>query len=333
MLDAKIRKLAVDVANKRPSTEFSLNDMEDALRGEIAKLVCNETGAIDYYKWQQNNPIVFQIMATMIDEVLPKDVSKVFGSFADFITVAHGDKPRFILKKGLNNVKRFVTRVAAAGVYERVRLDRSYVDVETYAHGGAVYQTLEGFLAGRESISEVLEIFIRDLENAAYEDLTVALQGIVDTMPAANSHSASSFVKDEFNKLLNVVRAYGQPTIFCTQTFAGSLVPEDAFVGDLDKADMRNYGYIGKYLGADVVIIPQSFTDATNATKVIDDSFCYIIPAGAMEKPVKVAYEGDTLIRQVEREDWSVEMQIYKKMGIVILNTNHFAIYENTALA
>lgn len=331
-LNPTIKKLAVDVALKRPSAEFSLNDMEQTLRGEIASLVCNEAGAIDYYKWQQNHPVVFQIMATMIDEILPKDVSKVFGSFADFMTVAHGDKPRFTVKKGMHNVKRFVTRVAAAGVYERVRLDRSFIDVETYAHGGAVYQTLEGFLAGRESISEVLDIFLRDLENAAYEDLTVALQGIVNTMPAANSHSASSFVKAEFNKLLNVVRAYGQPTIFCTQAFAGSLVPEDAFVGDADKMDMRNYGYIGKYLGADVVIIPQSFTDATNATTVIDDSYCYIIPAGAMEKPVKVAFEGDTLIRQVEREDWSVEMQIYKKMGIAILNTNHFAIYYNSGI-
>jgi len=331
-LDANIKKLAVDVVRKRPSGEFSLNDMEDALRMEVSNLVCNEAGAIDYYKWKANHPAVFELMATMIDEVLPRNVSQAFGSFADFMTVAHGDKPRFMLRKGLNNVKRFVTRVAAAGVYERVRLDRSYVDVETYAHGGAVYQTLEGFLSGRESISEVLDIFLKDLENAAYQDLTVALQGTINSMPAANVHTANSFVAAEFDRILNTVRAYGQPTIFCTQAFAGSLVPSDKFIGDADKADMRGMGYIGKYLGADVVIIPQSFTDATNTEKVIDDSFCYIMPAGATEKPVKVAFEGETLMKEVEREDWSIEMQIYKKMGIAILNTNHYGIYENTAL-
>lgn len=331
-LDAKIKKLAIDVAKQRPSGDFSLTDMEETLRTEVGKLVCNEQGSIDYYKWKANSPAVFEIMAQMIDEVLPQDVSKTFGMFADFITVGHGEKPRFVLKKGMMNVKRFVTRVAAAGVYERVRLDRGFVDIETYAHGGAIYQTLEGFLAGRESISEVLSIFLNDLENAAFEDLTVALQGIINVMPSANKHAHAGFVESEFNRILNTVRAYGQPTIFCTQTFAGDLTPSTNFIGDADKADMRNMGYIGRYNGADVVIIPQSFTDATNTTKVIDDSFAYVIPSGAMEKPVKIAYEGGTLIKEVEREDWSIEMQIYKKMGIAILNTNHFGIYNNTSI-
>lgn len=331
-LDPKVKKLAIDVALKRPAGDFSLTELEDTLRQEIATLVCNETGAIDFYKWQNNSKIVFQIMATMVDELLPREVAKVFGPFADFMTVGHGDKPRFILKKGIGNVKRFVTRVAAAGVYERVRLDRDYLDVETYAHGGAIYQTLEGFLAGRESISEVLAIFLKELENAAYEDVTVALQGTLAAMPAANKHSAGSFVAAEFDRILNTVRAYGQPSIFATQAFAASLIPSVNFIGDADKADMRNFGYIGKYMGADVIIIPQSFTDATNTTKVIDDEFAYIIPSGGLEKPVKVVYEGETLIREVEREDWSIEMQIYKKMGIAILNTNHFGIYQNTAL-
>ena len=331
-LDPKVKKLAVDVALKRPSSEFSLNDLEDTLRVKISELICDENGAVDYYKWQQNKPMVFELMATMIDEIVPRDVSKVFGAFADFMTVGHGDKPRFTLKRGVKNVKRFVTRVAAAGVYERVRLDRDYMDVETYAHGGAVYQTLEGFLAGRESISEVLDIFLKELENAVYEDLTVALQGTFNVMPAANKHTANAFVEAEFLRILNTVRAYGAPTIFCTQTFAGSLVPSDKFIGDADKADMREMGYIGKYMGADVVIIPQSFADSTNATKVIDDSYCYVIPSGSMEKPVKVVYEGETMIREANREDWSVEMQIYKKLGVGVLNTNHFGVYINTAI-
>ena len=166
-LDAKVKKLAIDVANQRPSGDFNLNDMEETLRAEVAKLVCDDKGAIDFYKWEQNSPMIFQLMGQMIDEVLPKNVGEVFGIFADTVTVGHGERPRFQLKNGMRNVRRFVTKVAAAGVYERVRLDRSYLDVETYAHGGAVYQTLEGFLAGRESISEVLAIFLRDLENAA----------------------------------------------------------------------------------------------------------------------------------------------------------------------
>ena len=332
-VDRKLKKLAIDVAKGQPVGKFSYEDMHEAFRAEVAKLVCNEQGKIDFYKWEQNSKAIFALMGTMVDEILPTQVYDVIGQFADIKTFSHGDKPRFTLKKGRQNVKRFVTRVAAAGVYERVRLDRDYFDMEIYAHGGAVYQSLEGFLAGRESLTEVFEVLLQGLEESIYADITTALQGTIDAMPAANKKTGA-FDASEFNKILATVRAYGQPTIFCTQEFAADLQPDDKFIGDAEKSDMRNQGYIGRYSGADVVILPQSFTDKDNVTKVIDPQYCYIMPGGASaEKPVKVAFEGDTLIRQMEREDWSAEIQMYKKMGTAILNTNHYGMYKNTALA
>lgn len=332
MFDNKVRKLAVDIANKRPVAEFSLHDMEETLRAKMAELVCNDKGSIDFYKWSQNSPVVFELMGVMVDEVLPQNIKNVYGPVADILTTNHGDKPRFILKKGRMNVKRFVTKVAAAGVYERVRLDRDYIDVDIYAHGGAIFQTIEGFLAGRESISELLNIFIEQLEVALHEDIATALTASYARLPAANKHSVNSFVKTEFDRILNTVRAYGQPTIFCTLSFAGSLIPTDSFVSEIDKMEMRNMGYIGKYLGANVVIIPQTFKDETNTETIVNNQQAYVIPAGADEKPLKVALEGNTLIRSIDREDWSTEMQIYRKMGVALLNTNFFGIYENTAL-
>ncbi len=326
MIDAKIRKLAVDIANQRPSTEFSLEDMEETLRATVADLLCNDSGAVDFYKWNDNSPKVFAIMSTMFDEVLPKRVSGVWGQFADIIHTGHGDKPRFILKKGRMNVKRFITKVAAAGVYERVRLDRDYVDIDIYAHGGAIYQTLEGFLAGRESITEILNIFLDHLETTIYEDISLALEGTFDKLPPANKATGTDFDKGEFDKVLNVIRAYGRPVIYCTMAFAANLVPRRGFVSERMKDELNNYGYIGRYLGADVIVLPQSFTDIDNATPVINDGYCYIIPTGSDEKPLKVAFEGNTLIRSVDREDWSTEMQIYKKMGIAVLNVNYYGI-------
>ena len=332
-IDNTLRKLALDVAKKRPVGNFSYEDMHETLRKEIVSLVCNEDGSINYYSWDNNKIQVFALMSEMIDDLLPPRVQTTLGMFAEIKTFADGDKPRFQVKKGRNNVKRFLTRVAAAGVYERVRLDRDYFDMEIYAHGGAVYQTLEGFLTGRESITEVFEILLEALEDEVYGDITTALQGTMASMPAANQHTAAGFVQDEFDRILATVRVYGQPVIFCTQEFAASLTPAANFIGDADKTDMRNQGYIGKYLGADVVIMPQSFRDSTNTEKVIDPSYCYIMPSGASaDKPVKVAMEGPAKIRQMDREDWSSEIQMYKKMGIAIVHTHHYGIYRNTNL-
>ena len=332
-IDNKLMQLAIAVAKKEPVADYSYEDMHEAFRQEVAKLVCDEKGAVNYHKWEQNKLHIFELMGVMIDELLPRRVNDVVGKFAEMKTYAHGDKPRFQLKRGRQNVKRFVTRVAAAGVYERVRLDKDYFDMEIYAHGGAVYHTLEGFLSGRENITEVFAIMLEGIEDEMYNDITVALQGTLASMPAANQHTAAGFVEAEFNRILATVKAYGQPVIFCTQEFAANITPAVNFIGDADRADMRNQGYIGRYLGVDVVILPQSFTDATNTTKVINPQYCYIMPGGASaEKPVKVALEGNTLIRDLQREDWSSEIQMYKKMGTAILHTHHYGVYRDTNL-
>ena len=334
MLDKAVLDLAVAVAKGAPHGEFSLSDMQATLKKTMSESVLNANGKIDYYKWAQNAPSIFAILAVMIDTVLPQKIEQAgLGKFIEVKTFAHGDKPRFRVKTGIKNVKRFITKVATAGVYERVRLDKDYFDIETYAHGGAVYQTLESFLSGDGDINEVLNILLSELEESIYADVATAMAGVTSKMPAANQETSNTFDAAKFNKVLNTVRAYGQPVILCTQEFAATITPSTNFIADADKEDMRNQGYIGKYLGAEVVIMPQSFTDETNEVKVINPKIAYIIPSGAQELPIKLGFEGDTVIRQLQNADWSFEIQMFKKFGITLIHTNHFGIYENTSLA
>jgi hypothetical protein len=97
---------------------------------------------------------------------------------------------------------------------------------------------------------------------------------------------------------------------------------------------MREQGYIGRYNGANVIVLPQSFEDASNTTKVFNAQYAFVIPTGgsADEKIVKVALEGQTIVKDVENEDSSMEFQAYKKVGTAVLNLNHFGVYQNTAL-
>lgn len=329
MANKALIDLGKAVITKRPTGTFSISEMEDAFRKEVAELVCNEAGAIDYYKWKKNRLEVFEIMSEVLSEVEPKEMTRAFEQFAEVKRVPYGQKARFKVKRGIRNVKRFITRVAQAGVYERVRLDRDYLDVETYAHGGAVYQTMEGFLSGSESLSELLGIFMTELENAIYDDILVSLSGLGDHVPDANTAGGASFVKADFDAVLNVVSAYGTPVIMTTRAFAqANLVPANEWVSDVAREEMRQQGYLGKYLGADVIVLEQTFADPTNAVKLVDEKVAYIVPSGAMEKPIKVSIEGDILIREVEREDWSTEIQVYRNLGIAVLNANSIGIYK-----
>lgn len=105
----------------------------------------------------------------------------------------------------------------------------------------------------------------------------------------------------------------------------------EGWISDNMKDQKWNNGYLANYKGHRVIVLPQSYEDETNAKKVIDPSYAWIIPTGA-EKPVKVAFEGQTMVREFENHDWSREIQIYKKVGVGAIITNNICVYQNTSL-
>jgi hypothetical protein len=117
MNKTEIKSLALAVYKKEVPANFSANDMEGALREELRKL------APDFNSYRRNKLEIFELMQEVIDEVAPNRVRDAIGMFADVKTYGQGVKARFKIKKGRNNVKRFITKVGLGGVYERVRLD------------------------------------------------------------------------------------------------------------------------------------------------------------------------------------------------------------------
>jgi hypothetical protein len=99
------------------------------------------------------------------------------------------------------------------------------------------------------------------------------------------------------------------------------------------KEELWRTGRLASYKGRKVVILEQGFVDETNETKVIDPGYCWIIPSGANTKPVKIAFEGNTLVSERDNNwDWSREIQVYKKVGVVCMMTNDICSYVDTSL-
>jgi hypothetical protein len=329
MNKTEIKQLALAVYKKEVPANFSASDMEGSLREQFRAL------APDFNTYRRNKLEIFELIQEVVDEVAPNRVRDVIGMFAEVKTYGQGQKARFKLKKGRNNVKRFITKVGLGGVLERVRLDSDFIDVSTHAYGGAGYVEFEQFLDGTMDFAELTDLIIQGIEDQIYKEIQTALIGTYASLPAANKHAANSFVSAEMKRIINTVKAYGgNANIFCTPEFAGTLTPDATFIGDADKADMREQGYIGRFNGANVIVLPQSFEDANNTTKVFNAQYAFVIPTGgtADEKIVKVALEGQTVVKDVENADDSMEFKAYKKVGTAVLNLNHFAVYQNTAL-
>jgi hypothetical protein len=330
--------LAKTVAKANPSSQvaysfgnekFSYADLNDTLRNELREI------AGTYALYRENKNTIFALMEETIDDVLPKKVLEQYGQFAEIKTFSQGDKPVFtqrITVASKRRAKQFITKVGLAGIYEVFKLDGKSYEVPTSAFGGAAQIGFEEFLDKRIDFADVLDIIMEGLDESLYLEIERALKGAVTNLQANNKTTQDSFVEAEMDKLLAVADSYGQATIYCTYEFAATMVPAEGWISDAMKDQKWNNGYLASYKGHRVIVLPQSYEDETNSKKVIDPSYAWIIPTGGNDKPVKVALEGQTIVREIENADMSREIQVYKKMGVAAIITNNICVYRNTSL-
>lgn len=308
--------------------KYSYEDLNNAFRAQLKEIA--GTPAL----YRENKNLVFELMEEIIDDVLPKKVLAEYSQFAEIKTYAQGDRPVFtqrITAAARRRAKQFITKVGLAGKYEVFKLDGRSYEVPTSAFGGAAQISIEEYLDGRIDMADVLDIVMEGLDEAIYLEIERALVAAVTDLSAANKTIQTSFDEDEMDKLISIADSYGQSTIYCTYEFAATMVPSEGWISDNMKDQKWNNGYLANYKGHRVIVLPQSYEDETNAKKVIDPSYAWIIPTGA-EKPVKVAFEGQTMVREFENHDWSREIQIYKKVGVGAIITNNICVYQNTSL-
>lgn len=338
MLDKKnLFELAKVAAKANPSApvaysfgedKFSYAELNETLRKELNAYAATPA---DY---RENKNLIFSLMENIVDDVLPVKVLEMYGQFAEIAQIPQGDKAIFTQKvtaASRRRAKRFITKVGLAGVYEVFKLDGRKYELQTTAFGGAAQISIEEFLDGRMNLAEMLDIVMEGLDEAIYREIAKALKAGVENLQESNKHSDTSFNEVEMDRLISIADAYGKSAIYCTYEFAATMVPSEGWVADAHRVDKWNNGYLANYKGHQVVVLPQSFEDESNTVKVIDPSYAYIIPVGA-EKPVKIAFEGQTLVEEFKNHDWSKEIRVYKKMGVGAVVTNNICVYQNTSL-
>ena len=337
-----ILQLAKTVAKADPSKpvaysfkdkNFGYSEMNETLRAEFKAL------APDYRTYKINQNTIYALIEQTVDEVLPNRVMAQYGQFADIKTFAQGQKPIFtqkITQASRNRAKQFIGKVGLAGLYEVFKLDGRSYEVTTNAIGGAAQVGFEEFLDGRVDFADVLNIVLEGLDQCIYMEIEKQLIGAAANVQSSNVNNISTqtgFNEKEMDRLLSISDSYGgRATIYCTFEFAATMIPSDVrWASDAIKNTLWNNGYLGSYKGHQVIVLPQSFEDETNTKKVIDPSYAWIIPTGA-EKPVKIAFEGGTIVDEYTNYDRSKEVQIYKKVGVRAIFSNDICVYRNTSL-
>lgn len=333
-------QLAKTVAKANPSApvsyswngeNFSYDQLNETLRREF-----NEYAGT-YALYRENKNLIFSIIEETLDEVLPKKVEQAYMQFAETKQFAQGDKPIFRRKRDQRSrAKQFITRVGLAGIYEVFKLGPSEAEsfeVRTSAIGGAAQIGFEEFLDGRVDFAEVTNIVMEGMDELIFKEVGHALKASVNQLPPANIVVANGFDEQEFDRLLVIASAYGEPSIYCTYEFAVKMVPSEGWrYTESMKQELWDTGHLANYKGRRVIILPQGLEDESNTRKVIDPGYCYIIPSGADSKPVKIAFEGNTIVDEYTNKDRSREIQVYKKVGVTAMLANNICAYADTSL-
>lgn len=334
----ELKDLALHAVRGTAPANFTADNVDDALRGEIADM-CTSINM-----FQANKHTIFEIIITAADEIVPNKVIDAMGMFAEVKQVPQGQKALF--KRGMvgrNRAKKFLTQVGLSGVYETFRLDNETFEIGGRAIGGGASIDFERFLDGADNMSDLMDIITEGLTDAAYGEVQKALTAAVNAVgrPDANKVIDTAFNGDNMFKLVSTVKAYGgNAVIFATPEFVGAMGP-DAIVPvganyqgiyhpqDLDA--IHNTGYINIFRGTPVVQLPQSFIDESNTTTWLNPQFAYVLPTGK-EKVVKIVFEGQTQMWDFINKDQSIEIMAYKKMGAAILTHHNWGVYQNTSI-
>ena len=311
--------------------QLSYEALNETLRNEMNEL------AGTYALYRENKNLIFTMIEETLDEILPKKVAQQYDQFAETKTFAQGDQ--CVFRRPLNTrarAKQFVTRVGLNGIYEVFKLgpaEKESFEVRTSAIGGAAQIGFEEFLDGRIDFAEVTKIIMDGMDELIYKEVAAALKASINQLPPANRVAAAGFDEASMDRLIQIASAYGVPTIYCTYEFAVRMIPQEAWrYTESMKTELWNTGRLASYKGTKVVIIEQGFEDETNTRKVIDPGYAWIIPTGADGKPVKIAFEGGTIVQEFTNKDQSRELQVYKKVGVTCILANNICCYCDTAL-
>ena len=149
---------------------LSLNSLDSAFRDQM-RILCGYdevTGRQDVHVFEQNEPLVYSLMETVINEAAPKKVEQQYKGLCEFKRFGENERPVFRLR--VTNASRrralkFISRGAIAGIYDALELagdvEEGKVEVELQ---GKTYQNLCRSNAGA-SIQYMADYEIKDRAN------------------------------------------------------------------------------------------------------------------------------------------------------------------------
>jgi len=331
-------KIAQMILDMRSGTfkAYSNDNIEkanEAVRAVFTEML-PEPNAMGKYRWRdlmEALPKVFAILEEVLD-VTVNDAWKVdpfYRTFVDGRNLALGERNEFIVETDTwVSVNKFsgntwdTDREKLAG-NKKISLETEWF----YAH---VYDDFERFVTGNITVDKLLEkmtdAFVRHMDTL----IAVAFNDAATNLPT-EFNVAAALTAAEMRDLIAKVKKYSRKNIYIAGTeMAVGQLNELAEVkySDAMLNEVYSTGKLGKWMGNNIIEVPQAFTPGTYNWEVDNDTLL-IIPES--EKFLKFVDEGETRSQEKtmqDNHDQTLSWQVQRKMGAGAVFGSIFGKYQ-----
>lgn len=276
---------------------------------------------------------IFEILEEVLTETYLNGVNQdeFFMQFADIKNIAKGDRNEYYVKD---------TAVLVASEHSgnnwaihRQKLEGGVsFSVKTKAHSIAVYGDFFLFLTGRLSFGELIAETAKGFQNKIYEGVALSFGNAAASLPT-NLKATGTYDEKELISLYSHVEAASgsRPYVVGTRAALAEVTAggQVEYFSEAMKNELHNTGRIGVYKGMTLITLP-TVHKANSFDFAYDDKQLLILPSNNT-RPVKVVFEGDSLMKETSDStanvDMSFDYSFIAEFGINVVFDSVFGAY------
>ncbi len=321
----------------RAVAEFSAKDVNAHAISKIYEtLGLDETASASALLYKKNE--VFAIISEVIQEILPKDISNIMGSFAEVKEFERNAEVQFQIKgSGKGRARLTIQKGARGGIYRAARIDNRYLGLDVEVETVGMFVTLEDILLGTISLADLYQNILQGFEERIYQGIVAALRTAKTLAPGSHVFSGSGLDLDDLDAAIRVANAYGDNVVIIGfRSMLGGITNISTVSGSTpnvaveDVNDIRATGRVRLYKGTPVLELPNYILrDGATASWTFKESDLFVLPGDA--KPVKVALKGQLVMEEASHPSGSKVWNAHKMIGVGLLLADNVCIVTDSA--
>jgi hypothetical protein len=326
-------KLCVDtVHNRVQNYGKSTEQASGVIRKAFFEIMGTETP--NFKDVRRHKVEVFEILEEVLSTTVINGVNEdeFFMQFAETRNLALGDSIEFYVPDN----SLLVASKLAGNHWDitRQKLDAGVpFTVKTEPFGLAVYTDFLAFLAGRVDFPALVAKVARAIQDKIYQEVSASFASASAFLPS-EFKATGTYDEAQLIEIASHVEASSgsTPMIVGTRKALAKVTAglDAAYLSDKSKDQLNNTGRISVYNGLTLVQLP-TVHKANSFEFAYNDNQLLVLPSGD-NKPVKIVYEGDSLVKEVsdgtDNMDMSLEYKFITKFGTNVVFNSLYGVYN-----